>query len=177
VAPRWGYGLFPFSLLGAGRDRPLLGHEMIHEPGDDGKCKGCAAKLQEAYPKMAEWFWNEVLPKYPNAHVAWSYRGEKFQEECVKAGASKLHFPHSAHNRRVAIDPSKPFDPANESDPNSKPESFALDLFEINDGKAVWDPKFYVDLANDIQEKNLPIFWGGMWKGLGDRDHFQLDLK
>src|ERR1700721_882546 len=102
---------------------------MIHTT--DLVCPRCEDKLKDAHPKMAEWFRNRVKPKYPTAHVSWGYRSRADQNMMVLKKKSQLAGPRSAHNRRAAIDPLMPFNPANELDINSRPCAEALDLFEL----------------------------------------------
>lgn len=147
----------------------------IHVPNLNGKCVGCEDKLELAHPYLSFWFNKYVQPNYPNAHVAWSYRSEADQDEMVKDGKSRLKFPKSAHNRRVAINPALPFDVLNEKDANTKPEAAALDLFEIDDDNiAQWNPAFFKKLADDIVYYGLKLKWGGIWQTLGDKDHYQM---
>lgn len=127
----------------------------VHQDGET--CPGCELKLDEAHPYLAQWFREKVKPKYPNAHVAWSYRGEADQNAAVSEGRSEQPYPQSAHNHTE----------------NGKPCSYALDLFEQVQGKGLWSPGFYSSVNADIDKEGLPIFWGGRWKKLGDKDHFQ----
>lgn len=139
-------------------------------------CPRCENKLKDAHPKMAEWFRNRVKPKFPTAHISWSYRNRADQNMMVLYKRSQLAWPRSAHNRRAAIDPMLPFNAANELDMNSKPYAEALDLFEIIDGKAEWKTEFFQEVAQDIKDAGLDLIWGGNWKSLGDQDHFQLEF-
>lgn len=152
----------------------------IHEPGPDGRCVGCLAKLSQVHPYLQEWFWEHVIRFYKTAHVSWGYRGQLDQNACVATGSSRLPWPASAHNARVAIDPSLPFDPSNEADPNSKPYARALDVFQISPGSgengptAVYSSVFFFALYQDIEQAGLKLLWGGKWPDLGDRDHIQI---
>lgn len=119
----------------------------------DSICPGCEEKLHQAHPVLVEWFHDSVKPTYPEAHVSWTFRDALDQDRAFKDGKTKLKFPNSMHNRIPAR---------------------ALDLFEIKAGKAVWDEDFFAHLADSIELAKLPIFWGGHYKHLGDRDHFQL---
>lgn len=128
----------------------------------DGVCPLCTQKLTQAHPILVDWFNHDVKPRYPNAHVSWSWRGKEDQEKFFDAGTTKLHFPKSAHNNMKQL----------------LPYSLALDLFQIDeDGVARFAPLFYAKLAQEIDENRRPMFWGGKWKRLGDLDHFELDLK
>lgn len=127
----------------------------VHQDGPD--CLGCQAKLAQAHPFLADWFNTKVKPKYPNAHVSWSYRNEQEQNQFLDEGRSELPYPQSAHNHTE----------------NAKPCAYALDLFEEVSGKGIWSPSFFASVNSDVDKEGLPIFWGGRWKELGDKDHFQ----
>jgi len=163
-----------FSLRYFGRNTDSMGAFLsYHSPGPDGRCLGCMDKLAGAHKFLSDWFWKHVVPNYSNAHVAWAYRGQADQDAFYHNGTSRLQWPHSAHNKRAPIDMGRVYDPSDETDPNTKPEAMAIDLFQIVDGVAIWPTKFFYDLANDIRKLDLPIYWGGQWKSLGDKDHFQ----
>lgn len=57
----------------------------------------------------------------------------------------------------------------------------AVDIAIIKDGKAVWDFPLYEDVAEHILAVSklcdVPLVWGGMWRGLRDGPHFELDRK
>ena len=112
-------------------------------------CPLCEQKLSAAHEKLIEWF-HDLKSRHPDVHISWSFRDETSQEQAFQDGKTKLHFPLSAHNKQPAM---------------------ALDIFQIDDsGKAKWDPVFCAKVA---QESPL-LRWGGDWKSLGDRDHFEL---
>lgn len=123
---------------------------LHHTP--DPICPLCADKLSRAHEDLVSWFMI-VKAQFIDAHVSWSYRDEEAQEAAFDDGKTRLHYPNSAHNELP---------------------SSALDLFQIIQEQAIWDPKFFVDLA-DFNSKKFPhILWGGRWKTLGDYDHFEL---
>lgn len=120
---------------------------------NDGVCSACTEKLSVARGELVNFFY-QVKEQYPNAHVSWSYRDKKNQDECNEKGTSKLIFPASEHN---------------------KLPSRAIDLFQINEyGAGVWDSKFCRQAA--VIAHALDIVWGGDFsnKKQGDFDHFQL---
>lgn len=119
---------------------------------DGPTCPGCDLKLAQADQRLQDWFNNNVKPKYPSAHISWSYRGMTDQEQAFSEGKTQLHFPNSAHNKQPAM---------------------ALDLFSLVAGKALWPPKFFIQINADIIPSDQ-IHWGGVWKTLGDGDHFEL---
>lgn len=131
---------------------------MLHH-NEEPKCPNCEEKLFNTHPVLVEWY-RRVKAKYPSVHIAWSFRGQADQEEAVKEGKSELHYPMSAHNK---------------TDDKGIPCARALDLFQIDDdGVARFSPMFYAKIADDCEQSHEPIKWGGHWKNLGDRDHFQL---
>lgn len=130
---------------------------MLHHTKDP-ICPLCEQKLTQAKIEMALWF-RDLKTRYPNVHVSWSYRDRVSQEQCFLAGTTKLHYPESGHNQVDAYGNSC---------------SIALDLFQISEsGQTVYDPLFFVKVDTDNLRAKLPIFWGGRWKHLGDRDHFE----
>lgn len=130
-----------------------------HEQGPN--CPLCAEKLATAHEKLQEWFDTFVKPAFPECHVSWAYRDQTNQEECFKAGKSKLHFPMSPHNK---------------SDDQGNPCSLALDLFLIDStsGDARFPIRWYHSLYELCQKRAQPIEWGGNFKSIHDFDHYQL---
>lgn len=117
-------------------------------------CPLCEEKLSQAHEHLATWFRTIVKPKWPDAHVSWSYRGKEDQEKAFADAKTRLHFPKSAHNHQPAL---------------------ALDLFQLNeDGVAVWSPKFFAQVALLNKGEYPNLVWGGTFKTLGDGDHFEL---
>jgi hypothetical protein len=151
-------GCYPLRLFGRTIDS-LGDYLSYHSPGPDGRCAGCLDKLSAVDPYLQNWFWTSVIPKFPNAHVSWGFRDEEMQNSCLAAGTTKLEWPNSAHNKSPAR---------------------AIDLFQIIPGNdtsspvAIWAPAFFVSLSDMIAKEDLPILWGGQWKELGDKDHFEL---
>lgn len=143
----------------------------IHLEGAE--CPGCEKKLLTAHPSMRDWF-HARKKLHPELHVSWAWRGKDAQNGFLKLGVSEKAWPGSKHNRMLPIDPSKPFDPANENDPNARPESLALDLFQQINDKAVYSPKFMTLLNRESEEGSIPVLWGGRFKSLGDFCHFEL---
>lgn len=103
---------------------------------------------------------DRVKVAFPLAHIAWAWRDEKEQEQAYRDGKSKLRWPHSAHNHTT---------------PEGKPQSLALDLFEITDDNVGrWSPSFFFSVALMIDQDQSPIFWGGKYKHFSDHDHYQM---
>lgn len=124
---------------------------MLHHTSD-ALCPLCEEKLTLAHPLLTEWY-RTVKTKFPEVHVAWSFRDREAQEAAYEDGKTKLHFPYSAHNEEPAA---------------------ALDLFQIIKEQAIWDRKFLYEI-HKLNQNDFPnIVWGGLWKTLGDFDHFEL---
>lgn len=130
-----------------------------------GPCPACSAKLLQAHPLLVEWFNTVVKPKHQDCHISWSYRGKEDQEKAFLDHKSKLHFPLSMHNK---------------SDDQGNPCSLALDFFELDyNGIGRWAWKYFKTIADEAQETEYKIIWGGSWakQGLADYDHFQITLE
>lgn len=126
---------------------------LIPHHTSDPVCPLCELKLKDAHDKLGEWF-RDMKGKHPSLHISWSYRDKASQEQAVSHGASKLHYPASAHN---------------------KMPSLALDVFQIDEsGRASFDPVFCAKLNSESQAAGYTLKWGGQWKSLGDSDHFQI---
>lgn len=120
---------------------------------NDAVCPLCEEKLRDADSVIADWFRNQVKPKWPTAHISWAYRGEAEQNKAYELGYSKAKYPNSLHN----LNPSR-----------------ALDLFELDEGKAKFNPLFFAAI-NEMNEKlKIKIRWGGKFKKLADYSHFEL---
>jgi hypothetical protein len=125
-----------------------VNHHTINSP-----CPLCEEKLALADPELIDWFHNEVKPAYPSCHVSWAYRNRVDQELAFLDGKTKLHYPLSAHNKEPAL---------------------ALDLFQLdNGGNAIWDHDIFAALHAINAVKYTHIIWGGLWKSIGDADHFE----
>lgn len=125
--------------------------ELHHIHGEI--CPLCEQKLISAHETLATWFRDGVKPAYPSAHISWSFRDKSDQELAFLNGKTRLHFPDSAHN---------------------KSPSLALDLFQLDiGGNGLWDHEFFAALHTINAVKFPYIIWGGLWKSIGDADHFE----
>ena len=117
-------------------------------------CPECALKLADAHPDLVKWYLEKVKPRFADAHISWSFRDKDSQEQAFLDGKSKLHFPNSKHNQVPAL---------------------ALDLFQLDiHGLALWRWGYFRDISDMAAVDADPILWGGLWKSIGDSDHFQL---
>lgn len=137
-------------------------------------CPGCLVITATAHPYMRDWF-NRKKYSYMEMHTSWAWRGMADQNLFFYQKRSQLTWPSSSHNRMVAIDPTKPFDPSDENCPNCRKESLALDIFQINslNPNGLWSPKFMSQLNLENEKDGEIVRWGGKWKHLGDLDHFE----
>lgn len=131
---------------------------LIPHHTSDLACALCELKLKDAHPDLVKWF-QDLKSRHPDVHVSWSYRDQASQEKAFSDGATKLHYPLSAHNHSV----------------QGEPQALALDIFQIDDsGRGKWDPVFCAKVNAENEAAAIPLKWGGLWKSLGDCDHFQI---
>lgn len=128
----------------------------FHQDGPT--CAGCDAKALECHSEMQSWFYNHKSV-HPEMHIAWGFRGEAVQNELYKEKKTMRRWPLSKHNSMI----------------NGKPNSEAMDVFQIADGKAVFDPKFYFNLHQEDLKNESPIAWAGLWVSFKETMHFELD--
>lgn len=134
---------------------------------DDKICPLCEEKLKSAHGTMADWF-RVIKAEFPTAHISWSYRGKDDQDKAYSEGASQVKWPNSRHNKTEA---------------NGAACSEALDLFELKNDRAVFDPVFYVAVEqyteksawDDRVQCGLTIVAKGR-RMKADRGHFQLKM-
>lgn len=115
-------------------------------------CQGCDERLFECAIYLRGWF-KYIKEKHPETHISWGHRDEESQEEAFKAGATRLHFPDSKHN----------FLP-----------SRAVDVFQLVNGKAVFDKSFYKQLKQESEDGKWELRFGQDMPHLGDFDHFEM---
>lgn len=124
----------------------------LHHTSDP-TCLLCEKKLALAHSEIIAWYRDVAKVAYPDMHVSWSFRDEPTQEAMFKMGKTKAHFPQSGHN---------------------KTPSLALDLFQIDAaGNPHWDESVFSALHTISAEKYPHVIWGGLWKSIGDADHFE----
>lgn len=87
-------------------------------------CTRCEAILKDAHPDLQA-FAAEVRREHPDAHVSWSYRGEKDQNAAFASGVSKARFGESPHNYRPAL---------------------AIDWFRLTHTGAEWKANWFMDV-------------------------------
>jgi hypothetical protein len=98
---------------------------------------------------------NEVI-KEIDCSIICGHRGRKEQEDAFNRGASKLHYPHSKHN---------------------KYPSMAVDVlpYPFNHD---WNREQFEPLAEVVKRKakelGIKIEWGGDWETIVDCPHWEL---
>jgi|GEM_PF-830302 len=90
--------------------------------------------------------------------VVCGHRGQAEQEDCVRRGTSRVHWPKSKHNKQPSL---------------------AMDCAPWVAGKIEWnDRELYASMAATIKAaaKKLgkSIVWGGDWKSFVDLPHFEI---
>lgn len=131
---------------------------MRHNEGPE--CHGCQDRLSEAHPYLAEWFKFRKLT-YQDLHVSWAFRDKASQDQAFADGDSKLRWPLSKHNKEH----------------DGKPQALAVDVFQIKNGKAVFDPIVNVKIWEESKRGGYTnLRWGGDFKDLGDSGHFEISL-
>lgn len=144
----------------------------VHHSNLPEVCPACELKLLEAHPVLRSWFRSHVKNRHPRIHVSWSFRDEANQNECVRRGLSKLHWPRSAHNQHLLDTLTQKI----------KPCAQALDLFYLSDhGVAQWPgPKApdieaeFKMISQELVTDHIPVFRGSDRWGW-DGDHFQME--
>ena len=126
--------------------------KVYQHHNDSLECPGCEDRANDADVYLRGWFkW--VKSNHAGAHISWSYRDEESQNEALADGKTKLAYPDSKHN----ASPSR-----------------ALDLFQLVDGKALFDKSFYVKVKEESVAQNFDLRYGQDFPHLGDFDHFEL---
>jgi hypothetical protein len=132
-----------------------------HPSHNEGKwCDGCESRMTEAH-QVLQAFFARFKILYPSMHVSWAYRGEEEQNAALEAGVSNAKFGESKHNVLPSL---------------------AIDIFEIKEGAAIWDPVFCLKvykeaLAAGFRLKNggdFKVKKKGKWVSLGDYGHFEV---
>lgn len=101
-------------------------------------CPKCL-EIINLYPnfnnELYEW-WLRIQIMYPSAHISCAGRGKRAQEEVFNKKLSRARYGQSAHNWNCAID-----------------------IFELRDGKAVWDEIWF----DKVVRANIPysLKWYG----------------
>lgn len=129
---------------------------MRHEHGE--VCPSCTLKISQTHPDLESWF-SWIKFSHPEAHISWSYRGKEDQDRMVREGKSFLSYPASKHNS---------------TKPDGTPQARALDLFQLINGKAVFDIEWYKKINEETKKSGFKLVWGGEFKKLKDFNHFEM---
>lgn len=137
-------------------------------PGPYAWGRTSAARLATCHPLLVTLF-NRVIGRPDLRHdlsVVCGHRGKAEQDAAVKAGASKLAWPKSAHN---------------------KSPSLAVDVAPLVGGSVSWHWPDYHAVAPAIKAEwaamqaeglipaGVRLTWGGDWARFPDGPHWQLD--
>lgn len=114
-------------------------------------------KLQTAHPKLAEWFF-EAKKQFSDLHVSTAFRGQHEQEKAFQEGKTRARWPRSKHNHTE----------------NGLPCALALDVFQLQEGKAVFCAEFLTILWGWTCAMGYSMKWGGNFKKLVDCVHFEV---
>ena len=129
-----------------------------HKHRNGEHCLLCAEKLEQVHPDLVRWFVEIVKPEFPDAHIAWGWRGKKDQDRFYIQGKSDKQFPFSRHNR---------------TDKDGRGKSEALDIFRLTEhNTAAYNWEWFEKIKQHSEEADWPIGWGGTWK-LKDGTHFE----
>ena len=123
----------------------------LSKSGED-RLKQCCSEIQSVI--------KEVL-YYRDITILCGYRSKEEQEKMFMQGASKAHAGQSAHNYQPSL---------------------AIDVvpypIPMKDGKWDNDASDWKDLSNLIfdiaKSKNIDLTWGGNWKKLVDKPHYEI---
>jgi len=129
-----------------------------HTPNNNGDCLLCEDKLRFAHETLQIWFL-EMRNEFKDVHISCSWRDKEDQEKAFHEGKTKALWPHSKHN----------------FEKDGKPCSLALDVFQLDEGKALFQPKFFCKIHRFNQQRGYPILWGGKFRRLVDADHFEMN--
>lgn len=125
-------------------------------------CPSCETKIMYAHPELRP-VWAAIKVKYPDAHISWSYRNKVDQEQAFIEKKTNAHYPYSKHNKVDAM---------------GKPCSHAIDLFQINPThpKGCWSAEWCKTVYEYISALYPFVTWGGSFKHLSDKDHFEIEI-
>ena len=126
---------------------------MPRHSNDSKFCVLCSKKTDQVSGVLSFLF-AQIRDEFPDCHMSWGYRDEKQQQEQLEKGYTQVRFPGSKHNRVPAE---------------------AMDLFQLKDGKAVFDKEYYEKVAKFVYTKTKNVKWGGSFKK-PDFPHFELSF-
>ncbi len=127
----------------------------------DPRCPLCEDKLRQAHPRLQKWFDHIKRDLFDDVHISCSFRTKEDQEKAFHDGRTRALWPHSKHNV-VRLD--------------GEPESHALDLFQLSEGKAEFKPRYFgaIQLFNKEEGYDSELQWGGNFRTIRDAVHFEL---
>lgn len=123
-------------------------------------------KLEDLHPLLREAFeyglieWSKRFPDLPYPFITATYRDNKEQEELYAQGRTTKG--SRVTNAR-----------AGQSPHNYNP-SLAFDIAFQKEKKLSWENHLFDKFAAIVKEKFKDVVWGGNFKSLKDRPHFEL---
>lgn len=102
---------------------------------------------------------------YKDLSITEGHRSKEKQEQYKKSGASKASFGHSPHNYLPSL--------AVDIYPYPVPTILKNGNKVIDDNSKEWDIQAQLFLLI-AKENGIEVEWGGSWKSLVDKPHFQL---
>lgn len=129
----------------------------VHNDGPS--CAGCEKKLLGAHPAIADWY-RRRKEQFQDLHIAWAFRNQEEQTQCLIAKKTRLPWPKSKHNRML---------------PDQTPQSCALDLFGLLNGVSDYSWDYFTKISNASKADGEPVLWGHDFRThQEDGDHFEL---
>lgn len=118
--------------------------------GSCDKCYDILNKYGEPPERIKEFF-EDVVSRHKDAHIAFAGRGMNDQELFFQQGTSKAHWGESPHNYNLAID-----------------------LFRLTFNRAEWLHTWYEQIWEESKEEFKDFAWGGDWNKFKDFPHYEL---
>lgn len=139
----------------------ILGFERKSEPFPLSK-KG-NERLSQLHPDLQKIIKEYLF--YKDLSITEGYRDEKTQNEYKKKGTSNASFGQSPHNYLPSL--------AVDIYPYPVPTILKNGNKVIDDNSKEWDiqAQLFMEIAKNL---GIQIEWGGTWKSLVDKPHFQL---
>lgn len=104
--------------------------------------------------------WRDTRPNDPKPFVDTSYRSREVQQKLYNQGRTTPG--------RIVTN-AKPGQSLHNYNP-----AYCFDIAFIKDGKCDWREKLFDDFAAIMRDVAPWIEWGGEWKSLKDRPHFEI---
>lgn len=139
----------------------------------------CAPRLQQAWAHLKA-AWEQKYPNGPKIILVETYRSPDVQRAYYAQGREKLAIVNSirmkvglpaiseVENRRT-ITNAKPGQSKHQVQPAQ-----AFDIGFVHNGQMDYSEHNYAEAASILAESFEDVSWGGSWKRLQDRPHFEV---